>query len=274
MHFMKETNSAGDLSFGHHKLEALQLDALNRLFRDEPGAALQAGPAPGKGAHRVRRVKAVGAQGPPRPSAHKRQEGPLQTLGRMGRMASHPRSSAHRRRRETLGSGPRGRGGRSLPTTSRRVISCSPARAPRRTRGSKHRDVISVRLRLRLPLRSPSRGGRSPLRSARGHVYVPVSHRRGQGARAARGGRAAQRSPGRAAFGCSHRGQRCGSRDAAPAGGTDAWGFRGARKSAGGRQGGVGGRPQPAPRPPSQKRTLRPVGALWSGGGRSQTQVE
>lgn len=33
--------------------------------RGMAGAALQAGPAPGKGAHRVRRVKAVGAQGPP-----------------------------------------------------------------------------------------------------------------------------------------------------------------------------------------------------------------
>ncbi|KAK1331265.1 LOW QUALITY PROTEIN: hypothetical protein QTO34_009216 [Cnephaeus nilssonii] len=64
------------------------------------------------------------------------------------------------------GGGHAAAGGEELSRLSRTSSSSSPAGAPGRTRGSKHRYVI--RVRLRLPLRSPRRGGRAQLRSGPG----------------------------------------------------------------------------------------------------------
>lgn len=128
-------------------------------------------PAPGKGAHGVRCVRAGGAQWPPGPGqgvawllcAHEGRRGPWHTLGGM---ASRPRSSGHRPGAGNPGLGSHAvAGGGAFPSRDTSSNS-SPARAPSRTRGSKHRDVI--RVRLRLPLRSPRRGGRAPLRSGPG----------------------------------------------------------------------------------------------------------
>lgn len=173
-------NSVGDLNFGHNQTRSSAtwfLEQPRVTSRQVRGGRGRAGTTvPG---NRVSHKRPGGGPGRPR-----------------GWMASHPRSSAPGSRAT------RPRRGGAFPPSRDTSWSSSPARAPSRTRGGKHRYVIRVRLRLPLGLPA-SVDVRS---SARGRVYVPASRRRGQGAKTAGRGRAVQRAPGRAAFGCSPRG--------------------------------------------------------------------